>query len=204
MAGGAGASRLAEVSRRPSVPTGLALECGGEEGDDRPRRLRASAGIGGVRTTLSFSGDHAVALEELSAVARIELSLLPRLTLFAGGGPILGGTVRTEGTDYQMRTGWLAAGRLSWLALGETARRPFVLASVVLGYAATHTATDGAVPASWRAADARIGLAAGKSFGRLRPYAVARLFGGPVTGSSPASQSRGPTPITTSWAPAWR
>jgi len=138
--------------------------------------------VGGVRTTLSFTGDRDVALQELSAVARIEFLVQPRLTLFAGGGPILGGTVRAEGIDYHMHTGWLATAGVSWLALTETPRRPFVIASAVFGYAATHTAADGtSQTASWHAADGRIGVAAGKSFGRLRPYAVGRVFGGPVS-----------------------
>jgi hypothetical protein len=139
--------------------------------------------VGAARTSLSFTGDHdvQVGLQELSAVARIEFMVRPGLTLFAGGGPILGGTVQAEGTDYHMRTGWLATAGVSWLALTETPGRPFVIASFVLGYAATHTAVDSAGPtASWRAGDGRIGVAVGKSFGRLRPYAVGRVFGGPV------------------------
>lgn len=171
----------------PVGPTGLTLECGGS-GDDRTRRLRASASLGGVRTTLAFSGDRDVGLEELSAVARIEVLVQPRLTVFAGGGPILGANVRVEGETFHMQSGWLATVGLSWLALTETARRPFVLASAVAGYAAATTRQEGQGDSagasdteSWRAGDGRLGLAVGKSFGPLRPYAVGRVFGGPVS-----------------------
>jgi hypothetical protein len=176
----------------PVGPTGLALECGGEGGgDQQPRRFRAGADFGGVRTTLAFTGDRDAALDELSLVGRLELLVQPRLTVFAGAGSIVGGTVRLEGTEHQMLPGIVAMAGLSWLAVTETARRPFVLASAVLGFAATHTrvqsvpvgfgqqVSDTSVP--WRAGDGRIGLAAGKSFGRARPYAVARVFGGPVS-----------------------
>jgi hypothetical protein len=169
----------------PVGPTGLVLECDGS-GDDRPRRLHVSAGAGGARTTIAFSGGPDAALDELSLVARLEVLVAPRVTVFAGGGSIVGGRVQVEGTDFDMHPGWLATAGASWLALTETARRPFVLASVVLGYASVHTtqAPQGAGPGvdvGWRAADGRIGLAVGKSFGAVRPYAVARAFGGPVS-----------------------
>jgi len=172
----------------PVGPTGLALECGGGEADERTRRLRASAGVGGTRTTLAFTGDRDVALDELSAVARLEVLVRPRLTLFGGVGSILGGTVHVEGETHHMSPGWLATAGLSWLALAETARRPFVLVSAVLGYAATHTTQEpqgdsaaSSYTVGWRAGDGRIGVAAGKTFGPVRPYAIGRVFGGPVS-----------------------
>jgi opacity protein-like surface antigen len=135
-----------------------------------------------VRTTLAFSGDRDAALDELSLVARLELLLQPRLTVFAGAGSIVGGTVRIDGTEHHMEPGFVATAGLSWLAVAETARRPFVLGSAVLGFAATHTKqADSDVAVPWRAGDGRIGLAAGKTFGPARPYAVARAFAGPVS-----------------------
>ena len=162
------------------------LECGAP-GDERQRRLRASADTGGARTTIDFPGGENAALEELSVVARLEVLVAPRVTLFAGAGSIVGGTVHVDGEEHQMHPGWLATAGVSWLAVGETARRPFVLASFVLGYASAHTTQqpqgDSAASSyrvGWRAGDGRLGLAVGKSFGFARPYAVARAFGGPV------------------------
>jgi hypothetical protein len=144
--------------------------------------------MGGTRTTLAFSGDHDVALDELSAVARLEVLVRPRLTVFAGGGSIVGGTVRVSGETHHMSPGWLVTAGLSWLALPEAARRPFVLVSAVLGYAATHTTQEpqgdsagASFSYGWRAGDARLGVAAGKSLGPVRPYAIGRVFGGPVS-----------------------
>jgi hypothetical protein len=170
----------------PVGPTGLVLECGGS-GDDRQRRLHVSAGAGGARTTIVFTGAPNAALDELSVVARLEVLVAPRVTVFAGGGSIVDGRVQVQGVDYQMHPGWLATAGVSALALTETEHRPFVLASLVLGYASAHTTEQptGVSFASnlrvgWRAGDARIGLAVGKTFGIVRPYAVARAFGGPV------------------------
>src|SRR6185369_6858135 len=111
----------------------------------------------------------------------LELLLAPRLTLFAGAGALLGGTVRIAGIDHEMSRGWVATAGVSWLMLAEAERRPFVIASGVLGYSATRTRRDEAGPTvPWRAIDGRIGAAVGKSFGRTRPYLVGRAFGGPV------------------------
>jgi len=51
-----------------------------------------------------------------------------------------------------------------------------------VGYLGAHTRLDDNSPdVPWRAADVRVGVTAGKTFGRARPYVVARAFGGPVS-----------------------
>jgi hypothetical protein len=168
----------------PVGPTGLALECGAATGADQggPRRFRAGADVGGARTTIVFTGGHDVGLQQLTTVARLELLVQPRMTVFAGGGAVVSGTATVDGTDFHVQPGWVVTAGASFLALTETARRPFVMATAVLGYAATHTRQSDADPeVAWREGDARIGVAVGKSFGPARPYLVARAFGGPVT-----------------------
>jgi hypothetical protein len=160
----------------------LTLECGGGPGDDQPRRFRVSAGFGGARTTLGFTSGVDAAVQELSAVGRLELLVRPRLSIFAGAGSLIGGDVRVAGVDYTFQPGWLATAGLSWLAVTETPARPFVVLSGVASYAAASTQPmGGGASAPWRAGDVRLGAAVGKSFGPVRPYAVARVFGGPVS-----------------------
>jgi hypothetical protein len=167
----------------PVGPTGLALECGAASADEGgPRRFRAGADVGGARTTIVFTGGRDVGLQQLTTVARLEFLLQPRVTVFAGGGAVVGGTATVDGTDFHVQPGWVVTAGASFLALTETERRPFLLATAVLGYAATHTRQSDADPeVAWHEGDARLGVAVGKSFGWARPYAVARAFGGPVT-----------------------
>jgi hypothetical protein len=158
------------------------LECGGAGGDERPRSFRVGVDGGGARTTILFGNGPAADLQQASVMARLEWMFRPRWTVFAGAGSVLGGTVRAQGSDYQLRPGWLAAAGVAWLAVSETARRPFVSTVAMLGYLGAHTRQDDTSPSiPWRAGDARVGVTAGKSFGPARPYLVARAFGGPVS-----------------------
>ena len=158
------------------------LECGGGPGDDRPRAFRVGVDGGGARTTIRFANGPAVALQQASLLARVEWMLRPRLALFAGAGSVVAGTVRAEGADHSLRPGWMATAGVAWLAVNETSRRPFVSASAMLGYLGAHTRLDDNSPeVPWRAADVRVGVTVGKTFGRVRPYAAARAFGGPVS-----------------------
>jgi hypothetical protein len=159
----------------------LILECGGADGDQRPRSFRVGVDGGGARTTIRFSNGPDADLRQVSTMAQLEWLVRPRVTIFASGGALLGGTVRADGVEYQLRPGWLASAGVAWLALSETARRPFVSASAMVGYLAAHTRLD-AVSAEvpWSAGDVRVGVTVGKSLGPARPYLVGRAFGGPV------------------------
>jgi hypothetical protein len=166
------------------------LECGGDAGGERPRLFRVGVDGGGARTTIRFADGPAADLQQASVMARLEWLARPRLTVFAGAGSVLGGTVRADGADHQLRPGWLASAGVAWLAVAEAGRRPFVSASVMLGYLAAHTRLDDASsPVPWRAADARVGVTAGKTFGPARPYLVGRAFGGPVSWRAAGGQS---------------
>jgi hypothetical protein len=157
------------------------LECGGDEGDERPRAFRVGVDGGGARTTIHFTDGPSANLQQASVMARLEWMVRPRLTVFAGAGSVLTGTVSAGGSDNALEPGWLAAAGVAWLAIGETARRPFVSVTAMAGYLAAHTRPgDGSADVPWSAGDVRLGVTAGKSFGPARPYVVGRLFGGPV------------------------
>jgi len=77
--------------------------------------------------------------------------------------------------------GALASVSGSVLALYETRRRPFVLASVALSGSTTTAISDDGERHRLTAADLRLGAMVGKTFfDRLVPYAAVRVFGGPV------------------------
>jgi hypothetical protein len=158
------------------------LECGGGPGDDRPRAFRVGVDGGGARTTIRFTNGPEAGLQQASVVARLEWMVRPRVALFVGAGSVVAGTVRADGADHTLEPGWLATAGVAWLALSETARRPFLSASAMLGYLAAHTRLDDNSPdVPWRAADVRVGITVGKTFRFARPYVAARAFGGPVS-----------------------
>src|SRR6266567_1019787 len=110
------------------------LECGGGPGEDRPRAFRVGIDGGGARTTIRFANGPAADLQQASVVARVEWMVRPRVALFAGAGSVVAGTVGADGADHTLEPGWLATAGVAWLAVSETARRPFVSASAMVGY----------------------------------------------------------------------
>lgn len=103
----------------------------------------------------------------------------PRYGVAVGAGAVLGGSANT-GSSGDVGLGEIGTVSGSWLALLETARRPFVLATAALSVSTTTAVSDDGARHRLTAGDLRAGIAVGKSFGRVVPYAAARVFGGPV------------------------
>jgi len=126
----------------------------------------------GFRTTLVFTGNEQQKLEQLAASASFEWHASPRWTLVGSAGGVFGGSLGGE------KTGGGGVGSVagSFLALDQGAFWPFLqlaLSVSVSGLSAPRS--------SYLALDARLALVVGYTFiDRLTPYAVGRVFGGPV------------------------
>jgi hypothetical protein len=170
-------------------PTGAILECDGTDRNQVGPWRVALAG-GALRSELS-AGDSELGIEQVSLSARGERRLSPRFTVGLGAGSILGGALRLPtGVEVDFGVGWTAGASVSALALAERSIRPFVLATLSAAYSSTQTnPAAGAGGGTYIGRDVRLGVAVGKSFGPVRPYAAARVFGGGFRweGTSPAT-----------------
>ncbi|GMV13821.1 MAG: hypothetical protein HS104_39775 [Polyangiaceae bacterium] len=98
------------------------------------------------------------------------------------GGMIGGGDFDGEGRRYSVGTGWLAAATGGYRLLGGGDGELFGVVTLTMGFSRTHvehaaSKEDEALSAS----DLRLGTELGVTlFERLRPFALARVFGGPV------------------------
>jgi hypothetical protein len=131
--------------------------------------------VSGLRTTISFDGTH-LPLEEASLMAELGYHPGPKYGASFGAGALLGGSL--DHRDVGAGVALDLSG--SWLALYESETRPFLTASLTLSVSTTKATGDDAARHRLTAGDARLGLMVGKTYGRLVPYAAARVFGGPV------------------------
>ncbi len=154
--------------------------CSGETKVEEPPPLRVGAGVMGASTRLLF-GKQSLELEELAGTASVELRLSRRVTLSFGLGGVYAGVFKLPDSGVRSDLhGPVASVGLSWLALEQRGRVPFVMLDATLAGSALLTSARPVY-----ALDLRGGVTAGWSFfGWLTPYAVARVFGGPVYYSS--------------------
>jgi len=144
-----------------------------------------SVSSGAARSTLLF-GDREVGITELNVMARFERRLSQRIEIGAGLGALVGGGLTVNGVEQRFDTGVQVNAAASGLAVAERERVPFVLLSFAVSYARGQTsqAAQPGLPAQdvtpYRALDARLALAVGKTVGRFTMYAAGRVFGGPV------------------------
>ena len=105
-----------------------------------------------------------------------------RTSLVFSGGLVGGGDFEGEGRRYRVGTGWLASATGAYRLLGGDDGELFAVTTLSMGFSRTHvehepSGEDEALSAS----DVRLGLELGVTlFERLRPFALARVFGGPV------------------------
>jgi hypothetical protein len=160
-------------------PTGLILECDGQEKEQAATPWRVAIVGGALRSELNASNQQ-LGIEQASLIARGERRLGTRYAVGISVGSILGGSLRIPNMEtVDLGAGWTAGASVSALALAEKEVRPFLLASFSFAYSVTHGDPAGAVGRSqYIGRDIRLGLAAGKSFGPARVYAAGRVFGG--------------------------
>ena len=128
-----------------------------------------------MATTIVFAGVP-VSLRETAATATIGHFATSRLGWSITAGGIIAGSV--EGRD--LHGGGTIGASVSYLALLESARRPFAGVSATLGTALIRATADDGRTRLWSAWDVRGGVIVGKTLGRLVPYLAGRVFGGPV------------------------
>jgi hypothetical protein len=131
-------------------------------------------------TDLSFSNDEEAQLRRRAVSASLERRLGERWSIQAGAGASLGGDVTIGGERYDFDPGWLASVGGSFRILEGVGLEPFLLAGLTTAVSSTQ-ATRGDDEAMFTAVDVRGSVTVGKLFWRgIAPYALARVFGGPV------------------------
>jgi len=134
---------------------------------------------GGFFSTELKLGGGEVSLSETTLMASASYHPGPSVGFDLGLGAILDGEAGAH--DGDVAAGAAATAAVTWLALYEAERRPFLLLSLSLAGSRTDAVSDDGQEHSLTAFDARFGAMVGKTFGPATLYAVARAFGGPVT-----------------------
>jgi hypothetical protein len=129
---------------------------------------------------LSLStGDEAI-VRRRGVSAALERRLGDDWTVQASAGASLGGDLTVNDERYDFAPGWEASLGASYRILDGTGLEPFLVAALTAAVGSAKT-TRGPEEASFTALDARLSLLVGKLFWKsVAPYAVARVFGGPV------------------------
>lgn len=165
--------------------------CNGDDGDGAAHRSHLwhlGANYAVFRSELRFDDESRATLLEHAVGATIEYRVTPTLTLFAGGGGILGGHVTFESDPHRLEVnpGGFASVGGAYRAVDGVGRSPFVILSLSLSQSFGSTQAwnaDGTVSGRARlaAGDGRIGVTIGKNIGSVfSPYLSIRGFGGPV------------------------
>lgn len=173
-----------------------ALACGASTGgvaglsacsvDEHEEEVRSKwhAGVSYSYTSTGVRFDN-VRPDEIrhGALATLEASPFPRLSLQIGAGAILGGRMTIPGATYDVSPGALMVLGGSYRFVDAKGARPFVLATLGLTFSASQTKLEGGAgtQALYDAWDARGGLVVGWNIARVvSPYVLGRAFGGPV------------------------
>jgi hypothetical protein len=152
--------------------------CSLAEHDEEARpKWRVGAGYTFTSTGLHFGSGLRVDETRNSSIVAIDYRPLPRLTLEAGAGPFLGGTITAPAGRYSLAPGLASAIGGSWRLIDADGAIPFVLLTGQLSYISSSAPQD----IGYNAFDLRVGAAVGTTFWDvLTPYVVGRAFGGPV------------------------
>ncbi len=133
-------------------------------------------------TTLVFSDDQHLDLRQSAVTAIGGYAWPSRISVRAALGLLAGGTLDGEGRTFDLGTGFIASVGVA----RQWSRAPWFLSGSASA-GASHASTREDLAAGMRGArvsftaiDFRSGLTAGRSFGPFSPYALVRVFGGPV------------------------
>jgi hypothetical protein len=146
------------------------------EEEARPK-WRIGASYTFTSTGLHF--DNGLRVDEIrnGSIALVDYSPLKRLTLEAGAGPFLGGSITTPAVRYSLAPGLVSALGGAWRLLDADGAIPFVLLTAQLSYISSSAPHD----VGYNAFDLRGGAVVGWTlWHRVAPYLVGRAFGGPV------------------------
>lgn len=131
-------------------------------------------------TDLTFSNDEEAALRRRAVTASLERRLGERWAIQASAGASLGGDVSVAEERYDFDPGWLASLGGTFRILEGAGLEPFLLAGLTAAVSSTQ-ASRHEEQAMFTAVDVRGSITVGKLFwGGIAPYALTRVFGGPV------------------------
>jgi hypothetical protein len=148
---------------------------------DEAVRPRWAVGVSGLYTStrLRFSEDlHA---DQVRYATLATLAYLPsaKLVLQVGAGAAFGGSLTLPDGEHDFTPGPTALLAADFRAFDDG--RYFLLLTSGLSFATARTRAPGEASESYTALDLRLGAQFGVELARvLRPYAVARVFGGPI------------------------
>lgn len=146
------------------------------EEEARPK-WRVGADYAFTSTGLHFGSGLRVDEIRNSSLVSVDYAPLRRLTLEAGVGPFLGGSITTPAVRYSLAPGLVSVLGGSYRILDADGAVPFVLLTAQLSYITSSAPQD----VGYNAFDLRLGAAVGTTFWHaLTPYIVGRAFGGPV------------------------
>ncbi len=158
----------------PVGPNGLPTVCHGESS---ALRFHAGLAVGGTSTRIDFDRGGAASLLQGATVAALDVQPTDALTLSVSAGASALGHVDYGGTSYALLPGVLGGAGVAYRLFGRGGL-PFVQPSLGFSLArATTRAPDGS-ELSFTAKDWRAGIVAGKAFGVVAPFVLARYFGG--------------------------
>jgi hypothetical protein len=188
------AAAIAVAAAYPARASACGASAGGASGvsacslkehleEVRPK-WRVGASYAYSSTAIRFNGDTRFDETRHVAFATVDYRFTQDWAFEVGLGSILGGGLRSGPAEFEFRPGFLAALGASWRVLDADGARPFVALTGQLAFALTSTRPSGVAEApstGYQAADLRIGAVAGWPLVEaLTPYALARVFGGPV------------------------
>ena len=184
---GSSAALVPGLARACGVSTADGLSACSLSEHEAETRPRWSAGASGIYTSTAIRFSNDLRSDETRAAVAASLAYHPssRTTVqLAMGGTFGGRLVTPEGT-HDFSAGPTAAVGASWRLLDKA--RPFVLLTGNLSFSAARTTLSTppgeatAASVGYEAFDLRLGALVGTTVLRvLTPYAVGRVFGGPI------------------------
>ena len=148
---------------------------------EEAERPRWAVGVGGVYTStaLRFTGTVRAEQARYGTLALLAYMPVPRWVLHLGVGSTFGGSLALPDGKYRFSPGPLIAVGAAWRAVRD--ERYFLLITSQLSFSSARTRLEAQASVGYEAFDARLGAEAGVEIAKvLRPYAAARVFGGPV------------------------
>jgi len=144
---------------------------------------------------MRLSNDDEVRQTRHAAFVTVDYLFTSRWAFEIGVGSILGGRLGTGNREQEFRPGLLTSVGASWRVNDADGAVPFVALTGQLAFATTSTRpTSGASSptGSYNALDLRLGAVAGWPLASiLTPYALGRVFGGPVWWKGPVDDLLG-------------
>ncbi len=179
----------AAVCARPALACGASAGgaagisgCSLSEHEEEARlKWRIGADYSFTSTGLHFNSG--LRVDEVRDASVVVLDYRParRVTIEAGVGPFLGGSITTGSVRYAMSPGLVSVAGASWRVVDADGAIPFVLLTAQLSYVSSSTPGSPTGDVGYNAFDLRVGAAVGTTFWSVfTPYVVGRAFGGPV------------------------